>query len=93
MAKKNANNKRDAVFHEEFREDLCWWIEQDRKIALKICKLIEEIIRSPFEGSGKPEALKYALAGCWSRRITGEHRIVYLVQKDRVDFLQARYHY
>ncbi|MGE5680957.1 MAG: Txe/YoeB family addiction module toxin [Bacillota bacterium] len=68
-------------------------LAQDRKTALEICKLIEEIIPSPFEGSGKPELLKYALAGCWSRRITGEHRIVYLVQNERIDFLQSRYHY
>lgn len=93
MTKKSASRKRDAVFQDEFCEDLIWWVEQDRKTALKILRLIEEILKTPFEGKGKPEALKYGLAGCWSRRITQEHRIVYLVRDDRIDFLQARYHY
>ncbi|HED04160.1 MAG TPA: Txe/YoeB family addiction module toxin, partial [Candidatus Fraserbacteria bacterium] len=51
------------------------------------------ILRSPFEGIGKPEPLKYLAVGVWSRRLTQEHRIVYLVSEDRIDFLQARYHY
>jgi toxin YoeB len=57
-------------------EDLKWWVEQDRKKALKVLKLIQEIQRTPFEGTGKPEALKHDLQGCWSRRIDREHRIV-----------------
>jgi len=55
--------------------------------------LIEAILRDPFGGIGKPEPLKFGLAGAWSRRLTGEHRIVYLVSSNRIDFLQARYHY
>jgi toxin YoeB len=82
-----------AVFHLEFREDLRYWVETDRKVALRVFALIEAILRDPFEGTGKPEPLKYLAAEAWSRRLTQEHRIVYLVSEDRVDFLQARYHY
>jgi toxin YoeB len=85
--------ERIAVFHPEFIEDLRYWVEQDRKIALKAFDLIEAILRQPFTGIGKPEPLKHGLAGAWSRRLTQEHRIVYLVTHNRVDFLQARYHY
>ena len=94
---KNKENKiqakRDAVFHSEFREDLKYWVKTDRKIALKIFELIEAIMRDPFKGIGKPEPLRYLALNTWSRRITQAHRIVYLVTKDRIDFLQARYHY
>lgn len=85
--------QRDAVFHPEFREDLVFWVKTDRKVALRAFDLIEAILRDPFTGIGKPEPLKYLDAGAWSRRLTQEHRIVYLVQHDRIDFLQARYHY
>jgi len=81
------------VFHPEFREDLRYWVETDRKIALRILELVEATLRDPFGGIGKPEPLKYILAGAWSRRVTQEHRLVYLVQGTRIDFLQARYHY
>ena len=84
---------REAVFHPEFREDLRYWVETDRKVALRILKLIEAVLRNPFTGIGKPEPLKYVLAGVWSRRITLEHRLVYKVTGNRIDFLQARYHY
>ena len=84
---------RDAVFQPEFREDLRYWVETDRKIALRAFELIEAIMREPFTGIGKPEPLKYFGAGTWSRRLTQEHRIVYVVSHDRIDFLQARYHY
>ena len=84
---------RDAVFQPEFREDLRWWVETNRKIALRAFDLIEAIMRDPFQGIGKPEPLKHLITGAWSRRLTQEHRIVYLVSDDRIDFLQARYHY
>jgi toxin YoeB len=87
------NSDREAVFHPEFRQDLRYWMEIDRKTALRVFELIEAVIREPFTGIGKPEPLKYVLAGCWSRRITQEHRLVYRVTQGRVDFLQARYHY
>ena len=84
---------REAVFHPEFRQDLQHWIETDRKTALRILELVEAVLNDPFTGIGKPEPLKYVLAGCWSRRITQEHRLVYRVTAQRIDFLQARYHY
>ena len=84
---------REAVFHPEFRQDIRYWIETDRKVALRAFELIEGIVRDPFAGIGKPEPLKYLLAGCWSRRLTQEHRLVYRVSERRIDFLQARYHY
>ena len=85
--------KREAVFQTEFIEDLRYWVETDRKLALRTFELIDAILRDPFEGLGKPEPLKYLGTGCWSRRLTQEHRIVYLVRDNRIDFLQARYHY
>lgn len=87
--------KRDraAVFQAEFREDLRFWVENDRRVALRAFELIDAVLRDPFSGIGKPEPLKYLAAGAWSRRLTQEHRLVYLVSNDRIDFLQARYHY
>ena len=87
------SNQRLAIFQPEFREDLIYWVKTDRKTALRVLKLVEAVLRDPFSGLGKPEPLKYLGAGVWSRRITQEHRLVYLVGQDRVDFLQARYHY
>lgn len=84
---------REAVFHPEFREDLRYWVETERKIALRAFDLIEDILRDPFHGLGKPEPLKYLAPNTWSRRLTQEHRVVYLVGAIRIDFLQARYHY
>ena len=91
--KQNKPKKRYAVFQPEFREDLEYWIKTDRKTALRSFKIIEDIMRNPFQGIGKPEPLRYLAPGIWSRRLTQEHRIVYLVKDDRIDFLQARYHY
>ena len=85
--------EREAVFHPEFRQDIRHWIETDRRMAIRAFDLIEGILRDPFTGIGKPEPLKYVLAGCWSRRLTQEHRLVYRVSERRIDFLQARYHY
>ncbi|MFN7941178.1 MAG: Txe/YoeB family addiction module toxin [Thermoanaerobaculia bacterium] len=82
-----------AIFHPEFREDLRYWVETDRRVALRALDLVEAILRQPFEGLGKPEPLRYLASGAWSRRLTQEHRIVYLVGQGRIDFLQARYHY
>lgn len=82
-----------AVFQPEFIEDLRHWVETDRKVALRAFDIIEAILREPFSGIGKPEPLKYLSPGVWSRRLTHEHRIIYLVRDDRIDFLQARYHY
>jgi toxin YoeB len=84
---------REAVFQDEFREDLRYWVEIDRKAALRILQLVEAVLADPFAGVGKPEPLKHELSGAWSRRITQEHRLVYRVSQTRIDFLQARYHY
>ena len=83
----------EAVFQPEFRQDLKYWVETDRHTALRILELVEAVLRDPFTSMGKPEPLKYLLAGCWSRRIIQEHRLVYKVSGRRIDFLQARYHY
>lgn len=74
-------------------EDLGWWIKQDRKKALRIIKLLKEVQRNPFEGTGKPEPLRHELSGCWSRRIDQEHRLVYEVKEDKIRVLACRYHY
>jgi toxin YoeB len=87
------NLKRVAVFQLEFREDLKYWVDTDRKTALRVFQLIEAVMRDPFQGIGKPEPLKFLGSGVWSRRITQEHRLVYVVGHERVDFIQARYHY
>ena len=88
-----SRKQRDAVFQLEFLEDLRYWVETDRKLALRALDLVEAILRDPFQGIGKPEPLKHLSPGAWSRRLTQEHRIVYLVRDERIDFLQARYHY
>lgn len=85
--------RREAVFQPEFREDLSYWVETDRRTALRILKLIEAVMRDPFQGIGKPEALKFLGSGVWSRRITQEHRLVYVVGHERIDFVQCRYYY
>ena len=74
-------------------EDLAWWIKQDRGKALRIIGLIKEIEREPFTGIGKPEPLKHDFAGCWSRRIDKEHRLVCQVTDDKIRILACRYHY
>ena len=83
----------DAFFRREFLEDLRYWVENDRKTALRALAIVEAVLGDPFSGIGKPEPLKYLAPGVWSRRLTQEHRIVYLVRDRRIDFLQARYHY
>ncbi len=85
--------QRLVVFQPEFIEDLRFWVEPNRKLALKTLELIDVILGDPFTGIGKPEPLKYLASGTWSRRLTQEHRIVYLMRDERIDSLQARYHY
>jgi toxin YoeB len=84
---------RDTVFQPEFREDLRYLVETDRRVTLRALDLVEAIVRDPFGGIGKPEPLRYLAPNTWSRRLTQEHRIVYLVSAGRIDFLQCRYHY
>ena len=81
------------VFQPEFFEDLKHWVTTDRKTALQVLTLVEAILRDPLAGIGKPEPLKYLAPETWSRRLTQEHRLVYLVRDEQIDFLQARYHY
>lgn len=88
-----ARAERVAVFHPEFIADLRYWVDRDRRVAFKAFDLIEAVLRQPFAGIGKPEPLKHVLSGAWSRRLTQEHRIVYLVAGARIEFLQARHHY
>jgi toxin YoeB len=82
-----------VIFADEAWEDYLYWQKQDRQMVERINRLIKEIQRDPFAGVGKPEALKHALAGFWSRRITGEHRIVYRVEDDALLIAQLRFHY
>ena len=84
---------KNLEFDADAFEDLAWWIENDRKKALKIIKLIREVQRNPVEGTGQPEALKHDLSGCWSRRIDQEHRLVYEVLDDKIRILACRFHY
>ena len=86
-------SERELVFDIRFLEDLKYWVKTDRKMAMRLLSLVEEIRRNPFEGIGKPEPLKYQGGNVWSRRLTQSDRIVYLVTDQRIEFLQGRYHY
>ena len=81
------------VFSELAWEDYLYWQKQDRKMVERINKLIEATAREPFTGIGKPEPLKHAFAGFWSRRINDEHRMVYRVTGDQLEIAQLRFHY
>ncbi|MCS6785715.1 MAG: Txe/YoeB family addiction module toxin [Thiobacillaceae bacterium] len=89
----DSSPERLAVCHPEFIEDLRHWVQTDRRVALRLLALMQAVLRDPSTGIGKPEPLKYLGPDVWSRRITQEHRCVYLVRADRVEFLQGRYHY
>jgi len=81
------------LFSDQGWDDFSYWVSHDRKIAKRILRLIKEIERDPFEGIGKPEPLKHDLTGFWSRRITDEHRLVYMIEDNQILIAQARYHY
>lgn len=81
------------IFAEQAWEDYLFWQETDKKILKRINALIKDTTRTPFEGIGKPEPLKNALSGYWSRRINEEHRMVYKVEDDSLFLAQLRYHY
>ena len=81
------------VFDPTALEHLRFWTETDRRKALKILDLIEATLKSPFEGIGKPEPLRFDFAGAWSRRIDQEHRLVYRVENDELRVMSCRYHY
>jgi toxin YoeB len=84
---------RDLAFRPEFLRDLQFWIKNDKRNAVRLLDLALDVIHDPFTGLGKPESLKYLGPDIWSRRLSLEHRVVYVVQDDRIIFLQARYHY
>lgn len=84
---------RHAVIQPQCLEDLRYWVEVDPRVARKLIELVRACLRDPFAGLGKPEPLKALGSNVWSRRITQADRLVYVVYDDRVDFLQARYHY
>ena len=88
-----ADVERLAVCHPEFLEDLQHWVEQDRRTAKRLMQLMKAVMRDPFDGIGKPEPLRHLGSGVWSRRITQEHRLVYVVKDTAVEFLQGRYQY
>lgn len=74
-------------------EDLAWWLERDRKVTIRILRLLQEAARDPFRGTGKPEPLKREFAGAWSRRIDHEHRLIYTVSDTAIRVLACRHHY
>jgi len=81
------------IFSDEAWDDYLCWQKQDKCLVERINKLICETQREPYAGVGKPEALKHALSGYWSRRITDEHRMVYRVEEDALLIAQLRFHY
>ncbi|HEY4917418.1 MAG TPA: Txe/YoeB family addiction module toxin [Solirubrobacteraceae bacterium] len=81
------------VFTPQGWEDYTYWQRTDRALVKRINRLLDDALRNPTVGIGKPEALKYGIAGAWSRRITEEHRLVYRVLAEDLVVLQARYHY
>ena len=85
--------RRDSVFEPEFRDDVRFWLEANRKTLIRIFELVEAVMRDPFAGVGKPEPMRHLGPNIWSRRITKEHRMLYRVTAERVNFLQARFHY
>ena len=84
---------RRLVFHTQGWEDFSYWVGNDRAVTKRLLRLIADVQRDPFDGIGKPEPLKHSMPGAWSRRITDEHRLVYLVTDKDIIVLQARYHY
>ena len=88
-----ADADRLAIGHPEFLEDLQHWVEQDRRTARRLMQLMKAVMRDPLDGIGKPEPLRHLGSGVWSRRITQEHRLVYVVKDTAIEFLQGGYHY
>ncbi len=83
----------NLIFADHAWDDYLYWQKTDKKMVKRINSLIKDIQRSPFEGIGKPESLKHALSGYWSRRINEEHRIIYKVEPNSIHIAQLRYHY
>ena len=85
--------KRVCVIDDHCMDDVQWWVRTNPRIASRVLDLMDHVVRDPFTGTGKPEPLKGLGPDTWSRRITAEHRLVYVVFNDRIVFLMARYHY
>ncbi|HEX8391325.1 MAG TPA: Txe/YoeB family addiction module toxin [Longimicrobium sp.] len=85
--------ERDALLKPAFRADLVFWVQTEPRIALRVLRLIEDVLRDPRRGLGKPEALRYSRRGVWSRRITQEHRFIYQLSEQGPLFMHARHHY
>lgn len=83
----------NLIFSDHAWDDYLYWQKTDKKMVKRINSLVKDIQRSPFEGIGKPEPLKHALAGYWSRRINDEHRMIYKIESESIYFAQLRYHY
>ena len=81
------------IWSDKSWEEYLSWQSTDKKVLKKINNLIKDIKRDPFEGIGKPEPLKYELQGCWSRRVTDEHRLVYEIENDTLYIVSCKYHY
>ncbi|HEY7770775.1 Txe/YoeB family addiction module toxin [Longimicrobium sp.] len=86
-----ASRERKAILLDAFRRDLTFWIGSEPRVALRVMRLIDDVLREPYSGIGKPEPLKYGSG--WSRRIAEEHRMVYELTSAGPEFLTARYHY
>ena len=84
---------REVVFDPAFLKDLQHWIKTDKRNAARVLDIVLDVLCGPFSGLGKPEPLKHLGPNIWSRRLSLEHRVVYLVRDGRIDFLQARYNY
>lgn len=89
----NRPSRRVAVLSSECHDDLRYWVDTNRKVALRILDMMDAVMRDPFKGTGKPEHVRHLRGNVWSRRITDVDRLVYEVFGDRIVFLQARYHY
>jgi len=83
----------NLLFLEDAWQDYIYWLKTDKAVLKKINELIKDCMRQPFSGVGKPEPLKFNMSGCWSRRITSEHRLVYRVENESLILIQCRYHY
>jgi toxin YoeB len=86
-------SRRDAVFDPEFRDGLSYWVRVDARKALRVLSLVEDTLRDPFTGIGKPERLRHLRSNLWSRRMDDTNRLTYLVVEDRITFMTCRYHY
>jgi toxin YoeB len=87
------NGMRNIIFEQKAFQKFNGWVKEYKKVYAKIVELIDDTLRNPFTGIGKPEPLKYELKDCWSRRITDEHRLVYKVSEDAVIILSGKFHY